>query len=118
MMSRRSATAMPMTTILRAIRPPFLLLTPVCVFLGLSTSLHSLSPADTIVALLVLLGAMNTASAAGDVIAAATIHSANTASMASYCRLLRFLLLTGQRLGEAASMDWQDVTDGGKYLVT
>ncbi len=39
-------------------------------------------------------------------------HGANTASMASYCRLLRFLLLTGQRLGEAASMDWQDVTDG------
>jgi integrase len=36
-------------------------------------------------------------------------HGANTSSMAAYCRLLRFLLLTGQRLGEAAGMDWQDV---------
>ena len=49
---------MPLTTFFRAIRPPFLLLTPVCIFLGLSTSLHSLSSADTIVALLVLLGAV------------------------------------------------------------
>lgn len=37
-------------------------------------------------------------------------HGANSQSMAAYCRLLRFLLLTGQRLGEAAGMDWQDVT--------
>jgi len=37
-------------------------------------------------------------------------HGANTASMATYCRLLRFLVLSGQRLGEAAGMDWQDVT--------
>ncbi len=38
-------------------------------------------------------------------------HGANTISMASYCRLLRFLTLTGQRLGEAAAIDWQDVTN-------
>ena len=37
-------------------------------------------------------------------------HGANTPSLAAYCRLLRFLLLTGQRRGEAAPMDWQDVT--------
>jgi integrase len=37
-------------------------------------------------------------------------QGANTRSMAAYCRLLRFLLLTGQRLGEASGMDWQDVT--------
>ena len=37
-------------------------------------------------------------------------RGANTQSMATYCRLLRFLTVTGQRLGEAAGMGWQDVT--------
>ncbi len=43
---------------IQTIRPSFLMLTPVCVFLGLSTSLTTPSPINTFVFILVLVGAI------------------------------------------------------------
>jgi len=39
----------------------------------------------------------------------ATGRGANTRSAAAFDRMLRFLLVTGQRRGEAANLDWSDV---------
>lgn len=44
---------------LKTVRPPFLVLTPVCVFLGLSTAYASQSPLDPATLLLVLVGALS-----------------------------------------------------------
>ena len=44
---------------LKTIRPPFLVLTPVCVFLGLSTSLATDSPVNLFVVFLVMSGAIS-----------------------------------------------------------
>jgi 1,4-dihydroxy-2-naphthoate octaprenyltransferase len=43
---------------LNTIRPPFLILTPVCVFLGISTSLIEQTPIDLISIILILIGAL------------------------------------------------------------
>jgi 1,4-dihydroxy-2-naphthoate octaprenyltransferase len=45
--------------VLRTCRPTFLILTPVCVFLGLSTSLTAGSPINVVLVLLVLIGAIS-----------------------------------------------------------
>lgn len=50
---------MQLKTLLKTIRPSFLVLTPVCVFLGLSTSLTTSSPINYFMFFLVLLGAMS-----------------------------------------------------------
>ena len=45
-------------TVLRAIRPPFLILTPVCVFLGTSTAIAAQASIDSQALILVLIGAL------------------------------------------------------------
>ena len=45
-------------TILQAIRPPFLILTPVCVFLGTSTALAAQGSIDSMLLVLVVIGAL------------------------------------------------------------
>ncbi len=48
---------MQLTTVLQTTRPSFLILTPICVFLGLSTSLTTQSPINYLIFFLVLIGA-------------------------------------------------------------
>lgn len=50
---------MPLKTVFKAIRPSFLVISPVCVFLGLSTSLANESPVDVYLFLIILLGALS-----------------------------------------------------------
>jgi len=50
---------MRLKTVLQTTRPSFLVLTPVCVFLGLSTSLTSRSPTDGFLLLVLMLGAIS-----------------------------------------------------------
>ena len=50
---------MRLNIVLRTFRPAFLLLTPICVFLGLSTSLATQSPIDVFMVFLVLAGAIS-----------------------------------------------------------
>jgi 1,4-dihydroxy-2-naphthoate octaprenyltransferase len=50
---------MRLKTVLQTTRPSFLVLTPVCVFLGLSTSLANQSPINDFIFLVVLLGAIS-----------------------------------------------------------
>lgn len=51
-----SKTALP--TILKTMRPPFLVLTLACIFLGVSTSIYADSPIDIAMLILVFIGAM------------------------------------------------------------
>jgi len=50
---------MPLKTVFKAIRPSFLVLSPVCVFLGLSTSIENGSPINVYLFLIILLGAIS-----------------------------------------------------------
>jgi len=50
---------MPLKTVFKVIRPSFLVLSPVCVFLGLSTSLENGSPIKVYRLLIILLGAIS-----------------------------------------------------------
>lgn len=45
-------------TVLQATRPPFLILTPICVFLGTSTAIASQGSIDTVALALIMLGAL------------------------------------------------------------
>ena len=49
---------MPLKTVLQTFRPSFLVLTPVCVFLGLSTVLSTQAPINHVMVLLVFIGAI------------------------------------------------------------
>ncbi|MGB5677474.1 MAG: prenyltransferase, partial [Gammaproteobacteria bacterium] len=49
---------MQLRTLLQTIRPPFLILTPVCVFLGTSTAISTQGSVETTTLVLILLGAL------------------------------------------------------------
>ena len=58
-MLKSAITSIQLKTVLQTIRPSFLILTPVCVFLGLSTSITSPSPISTFMFFLILMGALS-----------------------------------------------------------